>query len=129
MDAVVVGRNTYELFKTNLQKRNTIVFSSRISQPNTFGRALFFNPQKSNFKELIKSKNYKKIAVLGGPKVYNYFIERKMLNELFVTIEPFVFTAGVPMFSGSKFRKYNFILKSFKKLNNRGTILLRYKCE
>ena len=50
-----------------------------------------------------------------------------MFNEFFVTIEPYVFTTGVPMFSGDKFQKYKFSLQMIKRLNKRGTILLKYK--
>jgi len=50
-----------------------------------------------------------------------------MLDELFVTVEPYVFTAGVSMFSGGEFKKYKFILQSIKKLNKKGTLLIKYK--
>ncbi|MDP2812433.1 MAG: dihydrofolate reductase [bacterium] len=126
-DAVVVGHNTFRITKAQLKKRNTIVFTSKINKPKFCGSVIFFNPKKSNFKKFIKSQNYKKVAVLGGPKVYNYFLENKILDELFVTIEPVVFTTGVPMFSGKLFRKYKFSLVSTKKLNKNGTLLLKYK--
>ena len=126
-DAVVVGRNTFEVFENRLKRRKTIVFTSKAGEPKREGSIIFFNPKKSDFKEFIKSQNYRKIAVLGGPKIYNFFLERGMLDELYVTIEPYVFTAGVPMFSGVKFKKYGFSLKWVKKLNPRGTVLLKYK--
>ncbi|MEK7089126.1 MAG: dihydrofolate reductase [Patescibacteria group bacterium] len=126
-DVVVVGHNTYRMAKIQLKRRNTIVFTSKMNKPKLLDSVFFFNPKKYNFKKFIDSKNYKKIAILGGPKVYNFFLEHKMLNELFVTIEPCVFTTGVPMFSGNKFRKYKFFLQSVKRLNKKGTILLKYK--
>ncbi len=128
-DAVVVGHNTYKVFEINLKKRNTIVFTHQINNPKLFGSVTFLNPQKSNFKKFIKSKNYKKVTILGGPKIYNFFLEDGMLDELYVTIEPYVFTAGVPMFSSAKFKKYKFSLLSAKRLNKKGTLLLKYKNE
>ena len=129
-DAVVVGYNTYKAAETQLKKRNTIVFTSKINDINKTelpSSVTFFNPRTSDFKKFIKSQNYKKIAILGGPKVYNFFLEHKMLDELFVTIEPYVFTAGIPMFSSNKFQKYKFSLIIVKRLNKKGTILLKYK--
>jgi dihydrofolate reductase len=126
-DAVVVGHNTYEMAQKNLKKRNTIVFTSKVSKPNQSGSVTFLNPQKSNFAKFVNEKGYKKIAILGGPKVYNFFLENKMLHELFVTLEPYVFTDGVPMFSGEAFRNSKFSLKSVKKPNKQGTVLLQYK--
>lgn len=125
-DAVVVGHNTFKVAEARLRKRNTIVFS-KANKLNLDGSVVFFNPEKSDFKKFIQSQNFKKIAVLGGSQIYNFFLEHKLLDELFVTIEPVVFTTGVPMFAGRKFQNYKFSLVSVKRLNKEGTILLRYK--
>lgn len=127
VDAVIVGYNTYKLAQARLKKRNTIVLTLRTEKINSFGSVTFFNPEKNNLKKFLRAKNYKKVAVLGGPRVYDFCLRNKMLDEIFVTIEPYVFTAGVPMFAGDNFKKYNFILESIKKLNQKGAILLKYK--
>jgi len=128
-DVVIVGHNTYKVSQIHLQKRNMIVFTTKIKKLITVGTVTFLNVKYSNIFDFIKKMNYAKVAILGGPKIYNFFLQNKMLQELFVTIEPYIFTYGVPMFSGDKFVKYNFVLKSIKKLNKRGTLLLRYKYE
>jgi len=127
MDAVIVGHNTYKIAQASLQKRNTIVLTSKVNKPKIQNKTVFFNPEKFSLKKFLQSKNYKRIAILGGARVYNFCLENKILDELFVTIEPYVFTAGIPIFSGSKFKKYKFILLSVEKLNKKGTILLKYK--
>jgi dihydrofolate reductase len=127
MDVVVVGYNTYKVSENRIKRRNAIVLTSKVNMPKTQGLVVFLNPKKSDLKKFIQSKNYKKVAVIGGPQVYNFCLENKMLDELFVTIEPYVFTSGVPMFSGKSFKKHNFTLLSVKKLNKTGTILLHYK--
>ncbi|MEI7709481.1 MAG: dihydrofolate reductase family protein [bacterium] len=126
MDAVIVGRNTYKVAEKSLKKRNTLVLTSKVDKFQSQGNVIFFNPEKSNLKNYLNSKNYKNVAVVGGASVYNFCLENNMLDELFVTIEPYVFTAGVSMFSGDKFKKHQFTLKSMKKLNKTGTILLNY---
>lgn len=127
MDAVVVGHNTFRVSENRLKWRNTIVLTSKVDHLKTKGTVTFFNPEKSSLRKFLETKGYKKIAILGGGKIYDFCLNHKMIDELFVTIEPYVFTTGVPMFSGSKFRKNKFILQSIKKLNKRGTILLHYK--
>jgi len=127
IDAVIVGHNTYKLAEARLKKRNTIVLTSKVQKPKIENSVIFFNPNKSGLKKFLQTKKYKNVAIVGGPKVYNFCLENKMLDELFVTIEPYVFTTGIPMFSGSKFKKYKFTLLSVKKLNKKGTILLKYK--
>ncbi|MFA5791699.1 MAG: dihydrofolate reductase [Candidatus Paceibacterota bacterium] len=126
-NAVIVGYNTYKVSEVRLKKRNTIVFTSKVKNLKTVGTVTFFNIKYSNIFDFLKEMNYKKVAILGGPKIYNFFLQNKMLHELFITIEPYVFTTGVPMFLGDKFTKYNFVLKSIKKLNKKGTLLLKYK--
>lgn len=127
VDAVVVGHNTYNLARKSLKKRNTIVFTSKINKPKLFGLVTFFNPEKSDFGKFIENRNYNKVAILGGPKVYDFFLKHKMLDELFITIEPYIFTTGIPMFSSDKFKKHKFSLEMVKRLNKKGTLLLKYK--
>lgn len=125
-DAVVVGTSTFKVAQKNLNKRNTVVFTSRVGKFKTVGSVTFFNPSRANVADFLKHNNYKKVAILGGPKVYSYFLEKGMLDELYVTIEPLIFTEGVNMFTGDKFTKYKLKLESVKKLNTQGTLLLKY---
>ena len=127
VDVVIVGYNTYKVAKERLDKRNTIVFTSKYNKIKEVGSVVFLNPALIYFKEFIEQKGYKKIAILGGPAIYNYFLENKMLDELLLTIEPIIFTNGIPMFLGKKFKKYELNLVSVKKLNKKGTLLLKYK--
>ncbi len=129
MDAVIAGHNTYRVAKERLKRRNTVVLTSKAAKLKIEGKTTFFNPEKSDIKKFLRIKKYKKIGILGGAKVYDFCLKNKMLDELFVTIEPYVFTTGVPMFSGKEFRKYKFILQSIKKLNKKGSLLLKYKNE
>ncbi len=128
-DAVIVGHNTFKKYKDSLEKRNTIVLTSKTENPVEKGSVIFFNPEKNNLKKILTNKKYRNIAILGGSKVYNFCLENKMLKELCVTIEPFVFTTGIPMFESKVFKKYKFSLQSIIKLNKKGTILLKYKYE
>jgi dihydrofolate reductase len=123
-DVFVVGSNTYRIAKKSLDKRNTVVFTSKVSKSVKKGSVTFVNPKKENIPKFFSQ--YKSVSVLGGPRVYGYFAEKGLLHTLYLTIEPFIFTKGVPMFTGSKFKKYKFKLISVKKLNKKGTILLKY---
>ncbi len=127
VDAVVVGHNTYKVSEARIKRRNAVVLTSKVSKPKVSGSVIFLNPKKSNLKKFIQGKHYKKVAIIGGPQVYSFCLDNKMLDELFVTIEPYVFNLGIPMFSGKSFKKYSFKLLSIKKLNKMGTILLQYK--
>jgi dihydrofolate reductase len=49
-----------------------------------------------------------------------------MLTDLYLTIEPVIFGAGIPLFAGKyKLRKTKVV--SVKKLNRKGTVLIHAK--
>lgn len=123
-DAVVVGRNTYAAAAERLRKRNTFVLSSRPKTLTRRGTVTFVNPTSINLQKLLEK--YKSVAVLGGGVVYRYMMEHRLLDELFITIEPLIFGRGKEMFAGgAKTTRVN--LLSVKRLNRTGTLLLHYK--
>lgn len=124
MDAVIVGRNTYQAAAQRLRKRNAFVLSTQIKKPQRRGSVTFINPQNANLRDILKT--YKTVAVLGGGAVYRFMLENNLLDEIFVTIEPLVFGRGKDMIAGgTKTTKLNLV--SIRKLNKQGTILIHYK--
>ncbi len=123
-DAVVVGRNTYETAKKPLSKRNCIVLTRSVSGVVRKKKNLIYlNPQKTDILKFVKKFGWKQVAVLGGTKTYTYFLEKGLLDELYLTVEPVVFCSGLPLFNGKfKIRKPRII--SIKKLNRKGSILI-----
>ncbi len=127
-DVIIVGNNTYKTAIKPLSKRNCIVFSRSAGQFNSrSANLMYINPNKTDIKKLIKNLGYKKIAVLGGAQTYSYFLETNLLNEIYLTIEPLAFGTGISLFSNKKPGDYKFKLVSIKKLNKKGSVLLRYK--
>ncbi len=138
-DVVIVGNNTYKTAIKPLSKRNCIVLSKRVSQSANqlvSKNLLYCNPRKANLKKLITKLKYKKIAILGGAQTYTYCLKNKMLDELYLTIEPLVFGKGINLFAspsssegrvGERLPDNKFQLLSVKKLNNNGSLLLHYK--
>lgn len=125
-DAVVTGRNTYLSAESRLKKRTTFVLSSRVKNTLKKGTVTFVNPKHQTLKKLFSE--YKTVAIVGGARVYQTMLDNGLLDELYVTIEPLVFGRGVSMFSdGSKTKRFELV--SVKKLNTKGTILLRYSLQ
>jgi len=124
IDAVVVGRHTYEAVAERLRKRNTFVLSSRPKTLTHRGTVTFVNPAKVYLPKLLE--RYKSVAVLGGGTVYRFMLESKLLDEIFVTVEPLIFGRGKEMFAGGT-RTTHVNLLSVKRLNRAGTLLLHYQ--
>lgn len=123
-DAVIVGRNTYESAAKQLRARNTFVISSRPKTLTRRGTVTFVNPKNVDLQKLLEK--YKNVTVLGGGAVYRYMVENKMLDEIFVTIEPLIFGRGKEMFIGGN-QTTRVSLVSVKRLNNQGTLLVHYR--
>ena len=126
-DVVIVGNSTYKTAKKPLSKRNCIVLTRSVkTSVQKAPNLLYLNTNGANLKQTIRKAGYKKIAILGGAQTYAYCLENKMLTDLYLTIEPVIFGAGIPLFAGKyKLRKVQII--STKKLNKSGTILIHGK--
>lgn len=124
VEAVVVGRNTYRAAAARLRQRNTYVLSNRLTTRRRRGTVTFVNPNRTDLAELLRG--YKTVAILGGGMVYRTMLERNLMDEIFVTIEPLIFGRGKEMFVGGT-RTTKLRLLSVRRLNRSGTILLRYQ--
>ena len=122
-DAVVVGHTTYKAVSERLQKRVTYVLTTKIKKPEVQGTVTFVNPKYTNLSVLLAK--HKKVAIAGGAAAYQIMLELGLFNVLYLTIEPLVFGRGRELFVGGK-KNFQFKLKSVKKLNKTGTLLLCY---
>ena len=66
------------------------------------------------------------MLLVGGSKIYSSFMKEGLVDELYLTIEPVVFGNGKNLFSDESFET-KLELVSSKKLNKKGTILLKYR--
>jgi dihydrofolate reductase len=123
-EAVVVGRNTFEAARKSLEKRMTYVLSSREATRRQEGSVTFVNPLHVNLKKVFGK--YKAVAVLGGGRVYQTMLDKGLMDEIYVTVEPLIFGRGVPMFAGGT-KSARLRLISARRLNRAGTLLLHYK--
>jgi len=127
-DVVVVGNNTFKIAKTPLSKRNCVVFTRTVRGISEKRSGLvYLNPGRTDLDKFLRAQGYRKVAVLGGEESYTYFLENNLLNEIYLTVEPVVFGGGLGVFSGRKILRKDFELLSVKRLNRRGSLLLRYR--
>lgn len=123
-DVIIVGSKTHKLAEKPLSKRNCIVFTRSADSKNK-KNLYFLDPQKIDVKEFINKNNYKRVCILGGAQVYNYFLEHNLIDEIWLTIEPKIFGSGISLFDKEiETREYKLV--SVKQLNQQGTVLLHY---
>lgn len=77
---VIMGYNTYISLKKPLKDRvNVVLTSKKITNPNIF---CFFDVEKClNFCRTFN----KQIFVIGGQKVYNYFLDNNLVDHMYIS--------------------------------------------
>ena len=125
-DVVVVGNNTYKTAVAPLSKRNCIVLTRAV--PNKERRSdklLLCNPEAISIETILEP--YQRVALLGGAQTYTYFLERGLIDEFYLTIEPIIFGNGLDLFECKNEATTKFEIVSVKELNEQGTVLLHYR--
>jgi dihydrofolate reductase len=121
--AVVLGATTFNTFKRKraFPERRTIIYThhpedlAQISDIETTAE-----PPEVLVARLEK-EGATGLAVIGGSSIYAQFLESGVLDELYLTVEPILFGAGIPLF-GSTTKKRLHLLDS-SQLNSNTTLL------
>lgn len=129
-EVVVVGNNTYRVAHEFLSKRNCVVLTSLVGALERRNeKLLLWNPEGIPMRMIFRK--YRKIALIGGAQVYTYFLDRDLIDEFYLTIEPIRFGEGLDLFTQnvSMDTVFNtmFNLVSHRTLNDTGTVLRHYE--
>lgn len=101
----IMGRTTYDTIGRPLPERLIIVLSKSgepIAQlptvtPTEEGSVFISNSQPEEVIEYLKSQKVGGVAICGGGTMYNQFLQLKLVNHLYLTIEPALFGAGITL--------------------------------
>jgi dihydrofolate reductase len=126
-DVVVIGNNTYKTAVGPLSKRNCIVFTRTVRDTERRSDNLVYYNADGPTPITAILEPYRTVALLGGTHVYSYFLERNLIDDLYLTIEPVVFGSGLDIFKCKNEVMTNFHFAAVKELNEKGTVLLHYQ--
>ncbi len=97
---LIMGSTTFETINRPLPNRKIIVLtrSKKYDQ---------FSPDQvvaegREIKEIIKeleASGQQEVAITGGASIYTQFMKEKLVDELYLTIEPIVFGSGIKLFN------------------------------
>ena len=82
-------------------------------------------PINTKIVEKLKMQGYNQILLVGGEQINYIFFRDKLINEVWLTIEPKIFGVGNGLISAEKL-DIKLQLKRISKLNNTGTLLVKY---
>ena len=127
---LVMGSGTFEAVHPQPEKeRLRIVLTSRPKKYEKFfvsGQIEFTNKSPKMLVNQLEKQGYKQMLLVGGGRVATAFLRENLVDELWITIEPKIFGIGEPLVTSEKM-DIDLQLFELKKLNERGTLLLKYK--
>jgi len=126
-DVLLLAKKTYEVAKENLAKRNCLILTrSTEGIEEARENEVYINPQKADLEKYIGEKGYIEVCILGGRGAYSFALEKNLIDDIYITIEPIMFGEGICAFS-KKIETRNFELIKTKNLNENGSLLLHYR--
>lgn len=122
----IVGRQTFKLFPHPLPDRLNIVLTSSPENFTSLPNSLeFTNQDPRNIIKLLEKRGFASAFVIGGQQVYTSFIQAKLIDEIWITIEPILIRQGLQLFT-QKPNDIQFEPYANIRLNHH-TIHLRYR--
>lgn len=130
-DMVIMGSKTYQ---SNSDKINPNIGPFRLiitRNPNKFkkksipNKLEFTNKSPQQIFNQYKDK-YKKILLVGGSEINSLFLKSKLVDQIYLTVEPLIFGKGKNLIMESDLN-IDCHLLTIKRLNQNGTIVLKYK--
>lgn len=129
---IIMGRKTYDSAASQMNhipSRLRVVMTHSPKKYESFakpGMLEFTNESPLEIYNRLKNCGKKNILLLGGEQINTLFFRAKLIDEIWITIEPKLFGKGNSLITNAQF-DIQLKLKSSKKLNKNGTLLLKYR--
>ncbi len=128
---IVMGRGTYEAIKPvkPIPGKLRVVLTRK---PEVFrneaaaGSLEFSSESPARLVARLEKNGFGEMLVVGGGEINAAFLEADLIDEIYLTIEPYVFGVGTDFAAGANLNK-KLELMDTSKLNDKGTILLHYR--
>lgn len=97
---IVMGLNTYRTFRIKRAPpgRRLIILTKEPSAVSGDGVETANEPVPALVKRL-ESEGVKRLILGGGASIYTQFLEAGLVDDIFLTVEPVFFGAGIPLFT------------------------------
>lgn len=126
---IVMGRKTFEAAKPKPEKGKLRIIMTQ--NPHTYallaaaGQLEFTDEEPRELIARLESQGFTQMLLVGGAAVNTQFLKEELVDELWLTIEPRIFGSGKALTLPVNL-DISLKLISMEKLNNQGTLLLKY---
>lgn len=124
--AVVIGYNTYQVLGDDgILDGVLYVVLTHKNIPNEKPNVLFISQSPKDTLLMLESKGYKGVLIAGGADVNAQFLKEKLVDEIYLDVEPLIIGDGIPLFKEGNFDCELKLIET-KKLSSQ-TVQLHYK--
>ncbi len=121
--AVLMGEKTFKTFSKPLPERLNVVFTLEKNPPEMKG-VKWVSGEVENVLEELERGGYKSAILGGGSYLNTQFLKKKLIDEIWLTIEPKIFGDGLGIFGGDFDQDLRLI--SVEKINE-NSVVIKYK--
>jgi len=123
---LVIGKKTFEIMaaENEFQKIGN-PFAVIVSNEKDNNSNFAFADSPEQALELLKEKGFEQALVAGGGLLNSSFLQKGLIDKIYLDIEPFLFGSGVKLFAENDYEA-KLELLSIKQLS-KNTIQLHYK--
>ncbi len=129
---IIMGRKTFEVAKPDIYKGPKKLRVVITKNPKKYkkleveGRLRFTNEKPEQILRTLEKQGFKQALLVGGSEINALFFKAKLVDEVWLTVEPKIFGSGNGITMNNELN-VELKLKSSKRLNVNGTLLLKYK--
>ncbi len=116
---VVMGSSTFETLPRPLSERLNIVYS----RTKNFDGAETTQDDPTTLIKKLEGRGFKEVAICGGSEIYTLFMKAKVVDKIYLTIEPLVFGKGIKLFNDEITAQLKLVSITNTQIN---TVLLEY---
>lgn len=131
---IMMGSGTYDVVQTKIKPKPGTLRIILTRNPEKYASDLVFDQlefSNESPKQLVKcleQRGFTDLLLVGGSVTNALFLKEKLVDELWLTIEPKLFGVGKHIVDNQPLN-INLALLSTEKLNEKGTLLLKYTLE
>lgn len=129
---LIMGSTTYEAARNSMQhkpSRKRVVVTrdpSKYESEKIEGQLEFTNENPADLLKRLESEGYTEGYLVGGAHTNTEFFKQNLVTEFWQTLEPKILGVGNGIV-GEEEINVDLKLENFEKLNDQGTLLLKYK--
>lgn len=127
LGTLIMGSATFETIRRPLAERQLVVLTSQPQRYASYSDSslTFTDEAPAALLARLANQGIEQVALCGGAKVYGQFLQADLVDELQLTVEPYIFGRGIKLCDVSLEQQWRLVEQ--QPLNEQGTVAWRYE--